>query len=276
MKRLILATAVTAIGLSYAIGLQAQTGDQTPPIGGGYTNVTAIPVNDPAIKAISGALFKPAGAGPFPAVVYMIGCSGLNPPPIQAQLKSDIDHMLAKGMAILVVDSFTPRNEPEGICANLNGEKAGQYFVRGGNDALAAVAVVKAMPDIDAKRIFLVGFSFGAISALQAIESKNAASQNVGVAGVVAYYPFCYDGVDPSVRTLVLIGENDDWTPAAKCQAVTGKTNFELVVYPGATHVFNMPSEKPLDVLGHHLVYDEKATQDAQKRVDAFMAAQTK
>ena len=276
MKRLILATAVTAIGLSYAIGLQAQTGDQTPPIGGGYTNVTAIPVNDPAIKAISGALFKPAGAGPFPAVVYMIGCSGLNPPPIQAQLKSDIDHMLAKGMAILVVDSFTPRNEPEGICANLNGEKAGQYFVRGGNDALAAVAVVKAMPDIDAKRIFLVGFSFGAISALQAIESKNAASQNVGVAGVVAYYPFCYDGVDPSVRTLVLIGENDDWTPAAKCQAVTGKTNFELVVYPGATHVFNMPSEKPLDVLGHHLVYDEKATQDAQKRADAFMAAQTK
>jgi hypothetical protein len=37
-----------------------------------------------------------------------------------------------------------------------------------------------------------------------------------------------------------------------------------------------MPSEKPLDVLGHHLVYDEKATQDAQKRADAFMAAQTK
>jgi hypothetical protein len=26
-----------------------------------------------------------------------------------------------------------------------------------------------------------------------------------------------------------------DWTPAAKCQAVTGKTNFEVVVYPGAT-----------------------------------------
>ena len=148
--------------------------------------------------------------------------------------------------------------------------------MRGGNDALAAVAVLKAMPDIDAKRIFLIGFSFGAISALQAMESKNAASENVGVAGIVAYYPFCYDGVDSSVRTLVLIGENDDWTPAAKCQAVTGKTNFEVVVYPGATHVFNMPSEKPVDYLGHHFVYDEKATQDAQKRANAFMAAQTK
>jgi dienelactone hydrolase len=180
----------------------------------------------------------------------MIGCAGLDPPPIRAQLKTDIDHMLAKGMAILVVDSFTPRNEPEGVCANLDGEKAMQYFTRGGNDALAAVAVLKAMPEIDAKHIFLVGFSYGAISSLQATDTKNAASRDSGVAGVIAYYPFCYDGVAPSVRTLVLIGEKDDWTPAANCQAVTGKTNFEVVVYPGATHVFNMPSEKQSTISG--------------------------
>jgi len=136
MKRLILVAAFTAAGLSYTTGLQAQTGGQTPPIAGGYTNVMAIPVNDPAIKAISGALFKPAGVGPFPGVVYLIGCAGLDPPPIRAQLKTDIDHMLTNGMAILVVDSFTPRNEPEGVCANLDGEKAMQYFARGSNDAL--------------------------------------------------------------------------------------------------------------------------------------------
>ena len=267
MKRLILVAAFTAAGLSYTTGLQAQTGGQTPPIAGGYTNVMAIPVNDPAIKAISGALFKPAGVGPFPGVVYLIGCAGLDPPPIRAQLKTDIDHMLTNGMAILVVDSFTPRNEPEGVCANLDGEKAMQYFTRGSSDALAAVAVLKAMPEIDTKHIFLVGFSYGAISSLQATS---------GVAGVIAYYPFCYDGVDPSVPVLVLIGEKDDWTPAAKCQAVTGKTNFEVVVYPGATHVFDEPSEKPRDFLGHHYVYDEKATQDAQQRADAFMAAHMK
>jgi dienelactone hydrolase len=277
MKRLILAAAVTGIGLSCATGLQAQTGDQTPPpIGGGYTNVTAIPVNDPAIKAISGALFKPAGAGPFPAVVYMIGCGGIDPPPLRAQQKTAIDHLLAKGVAILIVDSFTPRNEPKGVCANLDGEKAVQYATRGSSDALAAVAVLKAMPDIDAKHIFLVGFSLGAWSSLLATDSKNAASHDGAVAGVIAYYPFCYEGVDPSVPVLVMIGEKDDWTPAAKCQAVTGKTNFEVVVYPGATHVFNTPAEKPRDVLGHHLVYDEKATQDAQQRADAFMASQTK
>jgi dienelactone hydrolase len=212
------------------------------------TDVIAIPVNDPAIKAIGGALFKPAGAGPFPGVIYML-------------------------------DSFTPRNEPKDACANLgnlDGEKAMQYVTRGSNDALAAVAVLKAMPEIDAKHIFLAGFSLAGTSSLLANDTKNPASRGAGVAGVIAYYPFCYDGVDPSVPVLALVGEKDDWTPAAKCQAVTGKSNFELVVYPGITHAFAVPFPKPTDNLGHHLVYDEKATQDAQQRADAFMAARMK
>jgi dienelactone hydrolase len=254
-------------------------GQSPPPIGGGYTDVTAIPVNDPAIKAIGGALFKPRGAGPFPAVVYMTGCGGIDGPLPRAVQKTTTDHLLAKGVAILIVDSFTPRSEATGVCANLgplDEEKAIQYAKRGSNDALAALAVLKAMPEIDAKHIFLAGFSLGGYSSLLATDSKNPASHDRTVAGIIAYYPFCYDGVDPSVPVLVLIGEKDDWTPAAKCQAVTGKANFEVVVYPGAYHVFNQPSEKPRDFLGHHLVYDEKATQDAQQRADAFIAAHLK
>jgi dienelactone hydrolase len=94
------------------------------------------------------------------------------------------------------------------------------------------VALLKGMPEIDAKHIFLVGFSLGAVSSLIAIGSKSPASHNGAVAGVIAYYPVCYDGVDPSVPVLLMIGEKDDWTPAAKCQAVAGKTNFEIVVIP--------------------------------------------
>ena len=73
-----------------------------------------------------------------------------------------------------------------------------------------------------------------------------------------------------------MIGEKDDWTPAAKCQAVTGKADFEVVVYPGDTHAFTMNFGKPIDYLGHHMDYDEKSTQDAQQRADAFMAAHMK
>jgi dienelactone hydrolase len=281
VKRKFLASVgVVALTMTLMVAVPSMSmGQSPPPIGGGYTDVTTIPVNDPAIKAIGGALFLPAGTGPFPAVVYMTGCGGIDGPLNQAQQKTTIDHLLAKGVAILIVDSFIPRNEPKGVCADLgplDGEKAIQYATRGSNDALAAVAVLKAMPEIDAKHIFLAGFSLGGTSSLLATDSKNPASHDDAVAGVLAYYPFCYDGVDPSVPVLALVGEKDDWTPAAKCQAVTGKSNFELVVYPGITHAFALPLPKPVDYLGHHLVYDEKTAQDAQQRADAFIAAHLK
>src|SRR5260370_32397700 len=126
MKRFLFLGTLVVVALSYATSLQAQTSTQAvssgqtpPPIGGGYTDVTAIPVNDPAIKAIGGAMFKPAGARPFPAVVYMTGCGGIDGPVNRAQQKTTIDHLLAKGVAILILDSFIPRNEPKGVCANL-------------------------------------------------------------------------------------------------------------------------------------------------------------
>jgi dienelactone hydrolase len=61
-----------------------------------------------------------------------------------------------------------------------------------------------------------------------------------------------------------------------KCRAITGKTDFEVVVYPGDSRAFTLPSEKPRDYLGRHVVNDEKATQDAEQRADAFMATRMK
>jgi dienelactone hydrolase len=273
-RRFLGSVAAVAVAASAALLFPSLAAAQTPPMGGGYTNVIPIPVNDPAIKAIAGALFKGTGAGPFPAIVYLSGCGGLNDPDDRVQQKAAIDHLLSKGVATLVVDPFTPRNEPEGICENINEKTFVQYGVRGGNDVLAALNLLKTMPDIDTKHIFLQGYSWGAISSLFATDAKNPASAKV--AGVIAYYPYCWDGVDPSVPVLVLIGEKDDWTPAALCKAVTGKADFELVVYPGDTHAFTTPYEQPVDYLGHHFVYDAKATQDAEQRADAFMAAHMK
>ena len=193
-------------------------GQIPPPMGGGYADVISIPVNDPTTKAITGALFKPAGAGPFPAVLFISGCDGINSPANRAQEKAAIDHLLSKGVATLIAGPFTPRNEPQGVCANLGAldeKTAIQYFSRGSNDVLAAVNVLAAMPDIDMKHIILQGYSYGAISSLSATEAKNSAN-HVNVAGVVAYYPFRYDGVDPSVLVLAMVGEKDDRTPAAK------------------------------------------------------------
>ena len=72
----------------------------------------------------------------------MSGCGGLDISPEMALEKTVIDHLLSKGVATLVVDPFTPRNEPKGICANLNEKTFVQYASRGGNDAVAALKVL--------------------------------------------------------------------------------------------------------------------------------------
>jgi dienelactone hydrolase len=278
MKRNFLTpAAAVALTLSAIVIIPASGTSQTaPPMGGGYTNVIPIPIDDPTIKNIAGAFFKPSGSGPFPGVVFMTGCAGLNSPEAIAMQKAVIDHLLAKGVATLLVDPFTPRNEPEGICANLDAKSFVQYATRGGNDVVAALKVLKAMPDIDPNRVFLQGYSWGAISSLFATDPKTPSAHDSKISGVIAYYPYCYDNLEFSSPTLVLIGDKDDWTPASLCQAVKGKPNLEVVVFPGATHAFNMNFAQPIEYLGHHMAHDETATQEARKDADTFMDSHLK
>jgi dienelactone hydrolase len=270
--------AATALAVGATSVLPSLAPAQTsPPMGGGYKDVIPIPVDDPTTKAIAGALFKPAGKGPFPVVVYMSGCYGLgfgldNPTELVLE-RTVIDHFLAKGVATLIVDPFTPRNEPEGVCDKLNNDTGPPYLTRGGNDVVAALKVVKSLPDIDPNRVFLQGYSYGAISSLFAVDPNTPGAHDAKIAGLIAYFPWCYDNVASSVPTLILIGEKDDMTPAALCQKVSDKPNFEVVVFPDSYHGFAFPKGKPEIFRGHHIEYNEKAALDAQQRADAFMDA---
>ena len=120
--------------------------------------------------------------------------------------------------------------------------------------------------------------SFGAISSLYATDTKTPGAHDTESAGLCADYPSCYDNVEFSAPTIVLIGEKDDWTPAKLCQAVQGKPNLEKVaVFPGAFHGFVMPMGEPFDYLGHHIAFDVKLwALDAQQAADAFLAKHLK
>jgi dienelactone hydrolase len=158
-----------------------------------------------------------------------------------------IDHLLARGVATFMAETGGP---------------------------LAAVSVVEARPEIDPNRVFLQAYSCGATASLFAVDTKkHAEKRDTKIAGVIAFFPKCYADFDPAVPTLVLIGDKDDWMPPEPCQAVKDKPNYEVAVFPGATHGFVYPSGHPVDFMGHHIVYDEKATLEAQLRVDAFIAA---
>jgi dienelactone hydrolase len=239
--------AATALAVGATVVIPSLAAAQTSPLmGGGYRDIIPIPVNDPTTK-LTGALYKPVGAGPFPAVVYMRAWGVENWPPETALEKALIDHLLARGVATFIGDPL--------------------------ESALSAVKVLEAMPDIDPNRVFLQGYSCGAVASLYAVDTTTTVTDDTKIAGVIAFFPKCYHDVDPSVPTLGLIGEKDFIHPAALCQAVKDKPNFEVVVFPGATAGFVYPNGQPLEYGSEPIVYDVKAALEAQRRIDAFMAA---
>jgi dienelactone hydrolase len=216
--------------------------------------VVNIPVDDAKTKSVSAALFEPEGTGPFPAVIILSGCSGVGPDAgIVRRVNADY---LPKGIATLVVDSFTPRGIV-GVCASPDIETAAYRA----EDAYAAMTWLSGRSEIDSKHIFLQGYSHGAMAAIYAIDAQRPQTHQQRFAGVIAFYPYCFDGTKFSVPTIVLVGNLDDWTPAEYCQAYHDK-NVEVTVYPKAFHAFAMPG---LDI------YDEEATNDAQRRALALI-----
>jgi dienelactone hydrolase len=230
-----------------------------------HTEDIRIAVNDPDTEFITGALSLPLGPGPFPAVIILHTCSGVN---VDAGIVSRvIADYLPKGIATLVIDSFHPRGFT-GVCE-------ATYRIsphRRAEDAYAALAWLTRRKDIDSKHVFLQGYSHGAAAAIDAIDAPNAATHAPRFAGAIAFYPNCSTTTKFSVPTLILIGELDDWTPPSRCQAIEDKTNVEITVYPGATHAFAMPG-LDMTYLGHRVAYQEAAAKDAQRRAASLIDA---
>jgi dienelactone hydrolase len=64
-----------------------------------------------------------------------------------------------------------------------------------------------------------------------------------------AFYPGCRGFAQdwfwkPAAPLLILIGENDDWTPAPPCHALAARdpADIALIGFPGAYHDFDAPN----------------------------------
>jgi len=79
--------------------------------------------------------------------------------------------------------------------------------------------------------------------------------------------------------TLILAGEQDDWTPVERCREMVAHARpdsapIALHVYPGAYHAFDVVGLQPgRRSLGHWLEYNEPAAKDAEEKTRAFLAA---
>ena len=213
-----------------------------PALAVGQTPVT---LPGPGVE-LRGILYRPAGAGPFPAVVLLHGCSGLwgrNQEPT-ASHAFWARHLRDHGFVALLLDSFGPRGETE-ICTQQ------QRRVRPGRerveDAWAAQRWLADTAFVDAERIFVLGWSNGGTTALHAALRRPPAG-SPGFRAAVAFYPGCgalakAGPYRPAAPVLIQAGQVDDWTPAADCEALARSApalpGVEIDVYPDAHHAFD-------------------------------------
>jgi dienelactone hydrolase len=215
---------------------------------------------------LTGKLTQPEGDGPFPAVVLLHGCNGVE--------YDDGTFMSSMGYVALQIDSFGPRGITN-VCDGSDRFKAGPR-VRA-RDAHAGKDYLASLPYVNGDRIAVIGWSHGGMTVLQAVGNKaiNEPVRPRPFRAAIAFYPRCpltLPRLDAPL--LVLIGDADDWTLAEHCRLMTleGDTTheYQLIVYPGATHAFAWEVE-PWEYLGHKGRYDPAATADAYKRVFEFL-----
>jgi dienelactone hydrolase len=241
-----------------------------------------------APASLVATVVRPAGAGPFPAVVQLHGCGG-----VEAQSLRWARWLAKRGYLALIVDSFGPRQWPADCRSHPDEPPVSARF----DDGIGALRYLRSRPDVVPDRIGAIGWSQGGVYAmalvngpsLERARARGVSVPEPGFAAAVAVYP---GGCKSLVRErairplLVLIGEADDWTPAEDCvrmvEAMRGSgADVAIVTYPGAHHYFDVEGQRPevLDTVenetkpsgyGATVAYQADAAADAYRRVEAF------
>jgi dienelactone hydrolase len=236
-------------------------------------------------------LYRPDGAGPFPAIVALHDCGGIDgPPAATTELYGEWAKLLvADGFVVLFPDSFGSRGLGSQCRVRRPAADSSRERVA---DAEAARHWLQGQPYARPDRISLLGWSSGGSAALWTVR-PNAVPHDGSpdFRSAVALYPGCRrlreTAWSARVPTLVLIGSADDWKLASTCQQMVAgargrSAHVEIVVYPGAHHEFDR-ANSPLrertglahapDPAGRvHSGTNPAARADALKRVPQWLA----
>jgi len=247
-----------------------------------------IPRDDGALKAV---VFRPDGAGPFPAVVGMHGCTGLfRNGAVAPRYRDWAQHLTKAGFVVLYPDSYGSRGLGSQCTVRNGAVRTDRERVA---DANAARRWLQHQPYVEPDKVALLGWSNGGISVLWAVRRLAAARKDdtADFRSAVALYPGCrrLDNAAWSARipTLILIGAVDDWNSPKDCQRMVAgargrSAGTSIVVYPGAYHDFDHPS-RPLQVRSGyafssdgsgrvHTGTNPAARADALRRVPQWLA----
>lgn len=255
----------------------------------------AFPAEATALDAVAAprmALFKPEGAGPFPALVLFHQCGGLG-----QRNRTNLSMLdwarrgVGKGYVVLLIDALEQR-DIDTVC---QGPRNGLVFARGVRDAFQAARHLRGLPYVDGRRVGLAGWSWGAMVGLLAARASWAEplAEGEGFRAVVSMYPGCftirprtvppYDiaGSDVTTPLLALLGGQDTETPAADClprfeAAKAAGAPVDWHLYPDATHCWDcrqLDGFSKTDIRGSRVTYhhDRGVTEDSAERMFRFL-----
>jgi dienelactone hydrolase len=268
-------TAVAVVtGASLALGAGSPEAVEIPQGSGGH------------LKAM---LYRPEGQGPFPAVIGLHNCTGLNNRNgTMGSRYRDWGQRLARdGFVVLFPDSNGSRGLGSQCGARSHALRVDHERVA---DADAARSWLQTQSWVVADHISLLGWSSGAVTALWAVRARPQLQSAGDYRSAVAFYPGCrrLSNVAWSARvpTLILLGRADDQVSAATCQQMVAgargrSARVAIHVYPGALHDFDHPNRPvqvrtgqafSLDGSGHvHSGTNLSARADALKRVPEWL-----
>jgi dienelactone hydrolase len=217
---------------------------------------------------LGGELSFPQGRGPFPVVILLHACGGLEP--LGAAALSTHARSLAKaGFATYTLDSFTARGLNGGTVCKSPGQ-ANDFRLE---DVFNARDALQRDPRVDKSKFFVAGFSHGANVALWA--GINVADHE-RFRAVAAFYPDCR-AIRHSLKLkspiIVFAAGKDDWTPSPVCEEAKARERppgeeLQLIIYPDAYHAFDQKRHD--QYLGHVMAYDAQAAADSEKKMQEF------
>lgn len=216
--------------------------------------------------ALIGHLYRAPRPGPAPYAVLFAGCGNPDDGANDLWAKLWARYLRDIGVGALVIDGFNARGV-DGIC----GSGSRLWADRRVDDAYAALDWLARQSFVDQRRVYIMGMSNGARTALLAVSTRENWRYR-RFAAAIAFYPVCaaMPNHELSAPTMILFGAADNEASPADCAAYAAQrqsTHFapRLVTYPEARHLF--------DVFPLQENYDRFEVTDSRVQVTNFLAA---
>lgn len=215
---------------------------------------------------VQGVLRRPAGTGPFPAVVVVHDDFGLTD-----GTKAHAQRLAEKGYVALAVDLYRGEKADDLMEAHILGRALPDDRVLG--DLRAAVDFLTSRPDVKADAVGVIGFGMGGGYALDAALADPRLRAVVVCYGRLTTDPAALARLNGSVFG-VFAGRDEGITPQTIEQFLAamdraGKRWAGLHVYPQAGHSFLEPVSHSKPAPG-----EADAAADALARIEAYLAGE--